>query len=96
MKQIQECEGGQQAPEKRRKRLESGYEWLKADREKQQLSERRRRKLEKKKRKQQQKRRKRINARIDRTVSLLAVALCVAASVLDVQRRRGKLPFAKK
>ncbi|MCM1135606.1 MAG: hypothetical protein NC400_08520 [Clostridium sp.] len=60
-----------------------------------QESERKRRKLEKKKKKLEEKRRKRINAKIDRTVSLLAVLLCVVFSVLDVLERRGKLPWKK-
>ena len=94
MKKVQECEDGQHTPKKKHEWLENGYEWLKADKERAQLGERKRRKLEKKKRKRQEKqrkkRRKRINARIDRTVSLLAVGLCVAASLTDVVKRRRK------
>ena len=89
MKQMQECGEEQQTPKKKHEWLESGYEWLKEDKEKARLSERKRRKLEKKKRKQKQKRRKRVNARIDRTVSALAVGLCVAAYLTDVVKKRG-------
>lgn len=95
MRQMQDTEEGQQTTKKKHEWIERVCEWLKADKERQKLSERKLRKLEKKKRKRQQKRRKRINARIDRGVSLLAVALCVAASFTDVLRRQGKLPSGK-
>ncbi|MDE6203688.1 MAG: hypothetical protein K2O16_15575 [Lachnospiraceae bacterium] len=44
--------------------------------------------LEKKKEKLEKKKRKRINRRIERTVSFLAVMVCIAASVLEAQNRR--------
>ena len=45
-------------------------------------------KMEKKKDKMEKKKRKRINRRIERTVSFLAVLVCIAASVLELQERR--------
>jgi hypothetical protein len=36
----------------------------------------------------EKKKRKRINRRIERTVSFLAVLVCIAASVLEIQERR--------
>lgn len=48
-------------------------------------------KLYKKKLKQQKRRRKKINSKIDRTVSLLAILVCIAFSVADVLEKGGKI-----
>lgn len=48
------------------------------------------RKQEKKRIKQQRKRRKRINSKIERAVSFLAILVCVVFSVLEVlEERKG-------
>lgn len=59
-------------------------------------SERARKKQEKRKLKLRKKRRKRLNAKIDRTVSLLALLLCILFSALDVMERKGLLPWKRR
>lgn len=51
-------------------------------------SSRKLKKMEKKKVKMEKKKRKRINRRIERTVSFLAVLVCIAASIAEAVERR--------
>lgn len=54
------------------------------------LSDKRRKKEEKRRRKERRKRRKRVNLRIERSVSFLAILLCVVFSALEVlERKKG-------
>ncbi len=52
------------------------------------LSDRKRKKEEKRRIKERRKRRERINSRIERAVSFLAILLCVVFSVLDVLEKK--------
>lgn len=47
-----------------------------------------RKKKEKEKQKDKKRRWKRINARVDRTICLLAVGICVTACLLEVKRAK--------
>ena len=52
-------------------------------------------KLEKKKIKLEKKRRKRINRKIERAVSFLAVLICIVSSVLEVKERKKNASAGK-
>ncbi|MDE5907979.1 MAG: hypothetical protein K2H52_04430 [Lachnospiraceae bacterium] len=52
------------------------------------FSDARRKKEEKRRMKERRKRRKRVNVRIERTVSFLAILICVVFSVLEILEKK--------